>query len=118
MGISLFKFTMLGINNIIIIVGIIFGLLVAMYLVLWLCILLLRRITGYGSATVIVSMSDSAARNKDLRARIAAAAAAMAIELENETAPHEFPLPPTALVSAWQAVKRADILKRHGGRPR
>jgi hypothetical protein len=118
MGISQSKYIMLGINNIFINVGIIFGLLVAMYLVLWLCILLLRRITGYGSATPNVTMLDGVAPDKDLRARIAAAAVAMAIALENETDPHEFPLPPTALISAWQAVKRADILKRHGGRPR
>jgi len=108
-----------GTSNILSSSVIIIGFLIAVYLLLWLCILTIRKITGYHSATTDnISLMDIAAPEKDLRAKVAAAAIAVVLEMENETVPHEFPLPPTALVSAWQAVKRADILKRHGGRPR
>jgi Na+-transporting methylmalonyl-CoA/oxaloacetate decarboxylase gamma subunit len=44
-----------------------------------------------------------------------AAAIAVAIALaEQMSGPREFPLPPTALVSAWQAVMRTDMLKKRG----
>jgi len=43
--------------------------------------------------------------------RIHAAAIAVACALaQNKLAPREFPLPPTAIVSAWQAVARSNML--------
>jgi hypothetical protein len=50
----------------------------------------------------------------DLRKKVAVAAATAAIAIEDEIAPPNFPLPATAFVSAWQAVMRSDILRRHG----
>jgi hypothetical protein len=49
---------------------------------------------------------------EDERRRMAAASAAVAL-LRSRT-PREFPLPPTALVSAWQAVMRAGRLQQRG----
>jgi len=46
------------------------------------------------------------------RRRIAVASAAVA--RLHSRAPREFPLPPTALVSAWQAVMRAGRLQQRG----
>ena len=46
------------------------------------------------------------------RLRAAAAAAALAIVRARQM--HAFPLPPTALVSAWQAVRRSAQLHQRG----
>lgn len=43
--------------------------------------------------------------------QVALAGAASAVEIDASPAP-TFPLPPTALVSAWQAVMRAEQLRR------
>ncbi len=53
----------------------------------------------------------------ELRKKIAVAAAVVATAIDDEITSHTFPLPATAFVSAWQAVMRSDILRRHG-RPR
>jgi hypothetical protein len=54
-----------------------------------------------------ISQSDH-----NLRKKIAVAAVLAAIKIEDDTGQHNYPLPATALVSAWQAVMRSDILKR------
>jgi hypothetical protein len=75
-------------------------------LVLWAGIALLARATA---------PRPKPARVDDLeeeRRRMAAASAAVAL-LCSRT-PREFPLPPTALVSAWQAVMRAGRLQQRG----
>lgn len=41
-------------------------------------------------------------------------AVSLALQSEAENTPHEFPLPPTALVSAWQAVMRSNIITKRG----
>lgn len=46
-----------------------------------------------------------------------AAAAALAVALAQQASQsmlHEFPLPPTAIVSAWQAVMRGKMLNKRG----
>ncbi len=43
--------------------------------------------------------------------RAAAVAVAFALA-QSRYVPREFPLPPTAIVSAWQAVARSNMLKR------
>lgn len=50
----------------------------------------------------------------DLKRRAAAAAVTAALAQEARFEPQEFPLPPTALVSAWQAVMRSKILNKRG----
>ena len=59
---------------------------------------------------------DVAATARDLkrRAAIAATAVALAMAHEDEWTPRLFPLPPTAHVSAWQAVRRANQLEQRG----
>ena len=49
------------------------------------------------------------------RRRAAALAVAIALAQQSDsTEPHEFPLPPTAIVSAWQAVMRTRMLNKRG----
>jgi hypothetical protein len=50
--------------------------------------------------------------SEEERRRVAAASAALA-SIDRRT-PRKFPLPPTALVSAWQAVMRANRLQQRG----
>lgn len=53
---------------------------------------------------------DESHHNPKAIAAIVAVAIALARDVDAE--PHEFPLPPTALVSAWQSVMRSDMIKR------
>lgn len=48
------------------------------------------------------------------RYKAAILAISMALAKESADTPHEFPLPPTALVSAWQAVMRSNIITKRG----
>jgi len=48
------------------------------------------------------------------RLRAAAAATALAVVRARQMQMHAFPLPPTALVSAWQAVMRSAQLRQRG----
>lgn len=64
--------------------------------------------------TAEMSSSASAAES-DRRRRAAAVAVAVALAQQaDRSQPHAFPLPPTALVSAWQAVMRTRILNKRG----
>lgn len=53
-------------------------------------------------------------QQKNLRRKAAIAAVTVALAREEELSLHEFPLPPTATVSAWQAVMRANTIKKRG----
>ncbi|MEJ2211985.1 MAG: hypothetical protein P8129_23540, partial [Anaerolineae bacterium] len=59
-----------------------------------------------------------ATREAELRrtAAVVAALAALVAAEEAEAGPGHFPLPPTALVSSWQAVLRARQLAERGSR--
>lgn len=50
----------------------------------------------------------------DLKRRAASAAVAAALVGQSSQQAKEFPLPPTALVSAWQAVMRTNMLNKRG----
>jgi sulfite exporter TauE/SafE len=78
----------------------------AAILLLWAGIALLARATAPRSKPVRVDDLEEEHR------RMAAAASALA--LVRSRAQREFPLPPTALVSAWQAVMRAGRLQQRG----
>jgi Na+-transporting methylmalonyl-CoA/oxaloacetate decarboxylase gamma subunit len=52
----------------------------------------------------------------ELKRRAAIAAVAVALARESDAKPHAFPLPPTAMVSAWQSVMRGRQLKQRGPR--
>lgn len=94
------------------IAGIGMGLVFAAILLLWLVMALLVRLTA-----VRPPKADNFASERERKQRAAAAAVAIALSQRAEASPRSFPLPPTALVSAWQAVSRANHLRR-GGRTR
>jgi hypothetical protein len=87
-------------------IGLVFGAI----LLLWLVMALLMRISAERPAEA------ERARAADLERMQRAAAAAVSLALAQESAdlPHEFPLPPTALVSAWQSVMRTRMLNKKG----
>lgn len=101
------------------------GLVFGAILLFWLFMsVLVRLVSGTGAeekvereaaAVDAVVMSRLASRESDLRRRAALAAALAAVALaEQEEGPGRFPLPPTALVSSWQAVMRARQLAERG----
>ncbi len=71
---------------------------------------------------LVRSPSDSksilSAEELERKRRAAAVAVTLALSQEEEVSfePQEFPLPPTALVSAWQAVMRTSMLGKRGSR--
>ena len=75
-------------------------------LLLWLLMSVLVRFTA-GQAP-----SQEEAVERDRRRRAAGVAVAMALASREDNQPSVFPLPPTALVTAWQAVTRAYNLGR------
>jgi Na+-transporting methylmalonyl-CoA/oxaloacetate decarboxylase gamma subunit len=90
------------------------GLVFAMIILLWgLMILLVRLSTTQESAGAVgISQQDNSKINKKRLAAIAAVSVALMHAQQVES--HEFPLPPTAIVSAWQAVNRSEIHKKRG----
>jgi Na+-transporting methylmalonyl-CoA/oxaloacetate decarboxylase gamma subunit len=59
---------------------------------------------------VDLTASESDERELELARRAAAAAVAIAVARQAAGGPKPFPLPPTALVSTWQAVMRSRLL--------
>jgi Na+-transporting methylmalonyl-CoA/oxaloacetate decarboxylase gamma subunit len=94
--------------------GLVFGAIIF----LWCVIALLMRATAERKPTVDVSeemlaYSYEAIEEREQKRRAALAAVAVVLAIEKHT-PHEFPLPPTALVSAWQAVMRGSNIRSKG----
>lgn len=89
--------------------GLVFGAII----LLWLLMVLIVKVTAVKEKITEVQTSSPEEHGELLR-KVAVVAAAIAIAQDNETTPHEFPLPATALVSAWQAVMRTDILSKRG----
>ena len=97
------------------------GLVFAAILLLWGMMAALVRIAGKQFKETIPN-SIAASENKnmpanplDLKRRAAAIAVSVALAQQaDQDEPHEFPLPPTALVSAWQAVMRTKMLSKRG----
>lgn len=82
--------------------GLVFGAIVLFWLVMW----VLVRLTGPARAEGEVP-GRGEGEEEDLRRRAALAAVAVALAQRESQAVQSFPLPPTALVSTWQAVMRA-----------
>lgn len=61
----------------------------------------------------IASERTEVEEDKNLRQEAAVIAVSIALA-EQEANPKEFPLPPTALVSAWQLAQRANSLNKRG----
>lgn len=81
-------------------------------LVLWAVMAFLMRILS--EKPHAAANRDAAFLESELRRKAAIAAVAVAMAREAETDLHEFPLPPTAFVSAWQAVMRGNITRKRG----
>lgn len=88
------------------------GLVFSAILVLWLAITVLVAISS--RITKNNEIDSRAASTADLKRCAAAAAVVVALARQSEMGLHEFPLPPTAIVSAWQAVMRSNIIKKRG----
>ena len=65
---------------------------------------------------VVKMMSKQKETESDEQNQVLAVALAVSVALseKNKQLVHKFPLPPTALVSAWQAVMRSNILNKRG----
>lgn len=103
-----------NLSNALLVTAIGMGLVFAAILLLWGVMDLLVRLT---------SKNDLPAKNEEaeaeveeeLRYQAAAVAVAMALAKNQEVSQvHEFPLPPTATVSPWQAVMRSRIMNKRG----
>lgn len=96
------------------------GLVFAAILLLWGVMAALVRLAvdpaeGPEEAEAEPPAPAEAAPAVDRKRMAAAIAVAYALaQQSNAKEPHEFPLPPTALVSAWQAVMRTRILNKRG----
>jgi Na+-transporting methylmalonyl-CoA/oxaloacetate decarboxylase gamma subunit len=98
--------------NALLITAIGMGLVFSAILLLWGMMALLVRLVK--DPILQKTGPDEQPADQDLERQAAAAAVATALAEEASFEPHEFPLPPTALVSAWQAVMRSKILNKRG----
>lgn len=94
-----------------VITGIGMGLVFGAIILLWAVMAITVHFTADNKLT---NDSSNIKASDEIDRKIKAAVAAVSIALAHESTiePHEFPLPPTALVSAWQAVMRSEMLKR------
>lgn len=102
------------------------GLVFGAILVLWVLMALIVRFAVDREAESDEVILISAGENPDLDQsqpdldlkRLAAAAAVTSALAQQATSmePHPFPLPPTPIVSAWQAVLRTRMLTKRGFR--
>jgi Na+-transporting methylmalonyl-CoA/oxaloacetate decarboxylase gamma subunit len=91
------------------------GLVFAAILLLWGLMALLVRLAPERREKPIQETADEHEAEMERKRRAAAVAVAIALAQHAESRePHEFPLPPTALVSAWQAVLRTSMLNKRG----
>lgn len=64
-----------------------------------------------------IATDDTADGHFEQKRQVAAIAVAIALAQERDQhKPQLFPMPPTAIVSAWQAVMRTNQLRRRGSR--
>jgi len=94
------------------------SLVFAAILLLWGVMALLMRVTAGLSRqeeaeAEAVKERLIAEQEMKRRAAIAAVSIALARELDS-MGPHEFPLPATSIVSAWQAVMRSRVMNKRG----
>ncbi len=93
------------------------GLVFAAILLLWAVMLVLMRLTTKSGAAAPVESAPLTVDDQELRRRAAIAAVAVALAREQQQLqPHEFPLPPTAIVSPWQSVQRGRLISQKGPR--
>jgi len=93
------------------------GVVFIVLVVLWAMMAGLNRLTQDRRAAPVLETraADVAARQARIRrAAVTAVAIALAQQTVEALQVHEFPLPPTSIVSAWQAVMRSSTLNRRG----
>jgi Na+-transporting methylmalonyl-CoA/oxaloacetate decarboxylase gamma subunit len=115
MGIFLYKALLVMKENLItalIITVVGAGLVFGAIILLWLLMAILVKVSA--EKKEIIQDEILKQPREELLKKVVAAAVAAAMMEESGYTPHEFPLPATALVSAWQAVMRTDILRKHG----
>ena len=86
---------------------------------LWGVMALLVRVTQEKQPAPAAAPDASPAEQADAlerERRAVAIAVAVALMRDQQAQPHEFPIPPTPIVSAWQAVMRARRLQQKGPR--
>jgi Na+-transporting methylmalonyl-CoA/oxaloacetate decarboxylase gamma subunit len=95
------------------------GLVLGVILLLWVVIAVLVRLTSepitIPALPIVTGVTSAEVTPHDhLEREAAAIAVAVALALSQQEKPHVPPLPPTALVSAWQAVLRTTMLNKRG----
>ncbi len=90
------------------------GLVFAAIVLLWIVMALLVRFTQSRETYSDVSPIEIIADEQEiLHKRAAAAAVAAALDRRADSmTPHPYPIPPTPIVSAWQAVLRTRMLTK------
>lgn len=88
------------------------GLVFGAILLLWVVMAVLVNLTTGRLPDPADDVNQASLQERRRKAAAIAVAAALASETDLE--PHEFPLPPTAVVSPWQSVMRSNILNKRG----
>ncbi len=99
-------------SNALLISAIGMGLIFGAIFFLWGVMALLVHLTR--DSETVKAVKEGQVNDLDLKRRAAAAAVTAALAHESSFEPHEFPLPPTALITAWQAVMRSKVLNKRG----
>jgi Na+-transporting methylmalonyl-CoA/oxaloacetate decarboxylase gamma subunit len=86
--------------------SLVFGVII----VLWIAMALLVRITAQRERPIEETVVPGPADQIELKRRAAIAAVSVALAHDLTPQLHEFPEPPTAIVTAWQAVQRSRYL--------
>lgn len=105
---------MSGLTNALIITALGMGLVFSMIILLWGLMSFLVAVTTKQEVKEKVEQNIGFESDIDRKQQAAVVAVTVALLRERTAKPHEFPLPPTALVSAWQAVMRSEMLKKRG----
>jgi Na+-transporting methylmalonyl-CoA/oxaloacetate decarboxylase gamma subunit len=91
------------------------GLVFAAIVLLWGLMALLVRLAPEHRQQRLQDAQDNHQAELERKRRAAAIAVAITLAQQGEINElHEFPIPPTALVSAWQAVMRTSMLEKRG----
>ncbi len=88
------------------------GLVFGAILLLWIVMAVLVNLTS--DRRPIAKGEAATDTLREQKRKAAAIAVAVALASESDLEPHEFPLPPTAVVSPWQSVMRSNILNKRG----
>ncbi len=90
----------------------IFVAMVLLWALLALMVFILARVQT--SKTEEIEGTDENSEEEQMRQQAVAVAVSAALHQRTIAGPGRFPLPPTAFVSAWQAVLRSHILNKRG----